>query len=113
MKRKFILGIVSALTLIALLLTGCANNQKVSSDLKAKNNIYQSSNAPNANTTSSINKDAKSITDDDLLKSAGEDSSTQLDSVDSQSVQLSSDEINALLNENTDLKNISSSFSVK
>lgn len=112
LKKKFILGIVSILTLFALLLTGCANRQKVSSALKAENTKYQSSNT-SANNTVSTNKDSKSITDDDLLKSTGDDSSTQLDSVDSQSVQLSSDEINALLNENTDLKNISSSFSVK
>lgn len=112
MKRKFALGIVSTLTIIALLLTGCASKQKVSSALKAENTTYQSSNT-SANNTLTTNKDIKSITDEDLLKSAGQDSSTQLDSVDSQSEQLNSDEINALLNENTDLKNISSSFSVK
>lgn len=113
MKRKLMLRVVSTLALMAMLLTGCASKQKVSSDLKAKNNIYQSSNASNANTVSSINKDAKSISDNDLLKSANEDSTTQLDSVDGQSQELNSDEINSLLNENTDLKNISSSFSVK
>lgn len=113
MKRKFILGIVSTLTLTALLFTGCANKQKVSSALKSENTTYQSSNTSNANTTSSINKDAKSISDNDLLKSASEDSATQLDSFDSQSQELNSDEINSLLNEGNDLKNISSSFSVK
>lgn len=118
MKRKFILSILSIMTVTTLLCIGCANKQKVSSSLKEKNATYQSSNITTDSTSATntifpTNKDPKNVTDNDFLKSADEDTAVQLDSVDSPLQELSSDEINTLLNDNTEFKNIPSNFSVK
>lgn len=108
MKRKFMVGIISILTVTALLFSGCANGAR-----RIRNNKQQTTAASTAGSTSAVKKDAKSITDSDLINSAAEDEDVQLDSMDDQSQQLSSDEIDTLLNDNSDLNNIPSGFSVK
>lgn len=108
MKRKFMVGVISIMTAAALLLTGCANGGR-----RIKGNKQQAAVTSSAGSTSAVKKDAKNITDSDLINSAAEDEDVQLDSVDDQSQQLNSDEIDTLLNDNSDLNNIPSSFSVK
>lgn len=100
MKRKFAVAVVCIITITTLLFTGCSNDRKTAESSKGGIN-------------STINKDAKNITDSDLINSAEEDSSTQLESLDTQSQQLSSDEIDSLLDDNNDLNNIPSNFSAK
>lgn len=106
MKRKFLLGIIGTLTASALLFSGCS---KVSSSLEGAN--IQKSSA--VSDTSSSYKIPKNITDKELMKEADGDSSVQLDSVDNQSQQLTTDEINSLLNDNNDLNNVPSTINVK
>ena len=101
-------GVSSIMTAAALLLTGCSNGGR-----RIKNNKQQAAVTSSAGSTSAVKKDAKNITDSDLINSAAEDEDVQLDSVDDQSQQLNSDEIDTLLNDNSDLNNIPSSFSVK
>ena len=110
MKRKFAIEIIFILT--ALLFTGCSNGEGKAGKLKEGDNLQQSSNTSKSVSNTTIKKDAKTITDSDLINSAGEDSSVQLDSLDDQLEQLSPDEIDSLLSDNSDLNNIPSNFSV-
>jgi hypothetical protein len=84
------------LIITSLLFAGCSNGTKTSTDGKAGTN-----NATSTTGASTISKDAKTINDSDLMNSATSDSTVQLDSVDDPTQQLSSDEIDALLNDKT------------
>ncbi|MDP4089874.1 MAG: hypothetical protein Q8930_11465 [Bacillota bacterium] len=106
MKSKFVLVLAGIFTITALLLTGCTNgSQRVGSR-------GQQSSVSTAPGSSAINKDAKNITDSDLISSAKQDEDVQLDSPEDQSQQLSSDDIDSLLNDNG-LDSIPSNFSAK
>lgn len=122
LKRKFSVGMICILTITTLLFVGCSNGSKGANNSKGVNNTQQTSTtvAPGSNSTiadlgsnSTTNKDAKNITDIDLMNSAKEDSSVQLDSVDTEAQQLSSEEIDSLLNDNSGLNNIPTNFSAK
>lgn len=122
LKRKFSVGMICILTITTLLFAGCSNGSKGANNSKGVNNTQQTSTtvAPSSNSTiadtgsnSTTNKDAKNITDVDLMNSAKEDSSVQLDSVDTESQQLSSEEIDSLLNDNSGLNNIPTNFNTK
>lgn len=119
MKRKFSVGIVCIFTITTLLFAGCSNRGTRANNLKEVSSTHQTSNVSTKYNTSTmggnttINKDAKDITDSDLINSEAEDTSIQLDSLDTQAYQLSTDEIDSLLNDNSDLQNIPSNFSVK
>lgn len=110
MKKKNILSAASIFIIGALLLSGCAGSGNTADKV---NSVKSANNSGSVNSSASVKKDAKSITDSDLLNSSGQDSSVQLDSVDDQQQSLSSDELDSLLNDNSDLNNISSSFNVK
>lgn len=90
MKKSFALRLLGMLIISALIFAGCSVGGK---NTKQKSNTLTSGNT-------FTTKDAKSITDDDLINSAAEDTPTQLDSVENQTKQLSSDEIDLLLNDN-------------
>lgn len=113
MKRKFILELAGILTLTTLLFAGCSSGGNTANKLMEGDKTNQTSNASAVKSTSAINKDPKKITDSDLLNSDSKDSTVQLDPVDGESQQLSSDEIDTLLNENNDLNDIPSNFNVK
>ena len=113
LKRKFTLAIVSILTIAALLFTGCSNVERRADKLKRGNITKQNSNTSSAGNNTTLKKDARNITDNDLINSAMEDSSVQLDSLDDFTGQMNSDELDLLLNDNSDLNNIPSNFSVQ
>ena len=113
LKKHFTLGIICLVTIVALLLTGCSNARSKAEGLKRGNITKQNSNNYSAGNNSTIKKDAKNITDIDLINSSVEDSSVQLDSLDDFTLQLSSDEIDSLLSDNSDLNNIPSNFSAE
>lgn len=94
-KKTFSLGLICILTITTLIFSGCSTENRKADNLKEVSNT-------------TLNKDAKTITDNDLINSDKEDSNIQLDSIDTQSQQLSTDEIDLLLNDNNDLDNISS-----
>lgn len=113
MKKNFSLKLTSILAIIVLLFAGCSNRTKAENNLRGVNSKLQTSVISKNSNTSVLNKDSKNITDEDLLNSANEDSTSQLDSLDAQDQNLTTDEINILLNDNNDLKNMPSNFSVK
>jgi len=88
-KKIFPLKIICILTITTFLFVGCSNGNKQAKNLKEVSKATMS-------------KNAKSITDNDLLDSQKQDSSTQLDSIDDQIYQLSTDEIDYLLNDTRD-----------
>ena len=79
--------------------------------MRGVNNKEQTSATSTSSGDSTINKDEKNITDSDLINSVKEDSSVQLDSIDSS--QMLSDEEMDLQLSNNELNNIPSSFNVK
>ena len=113
LKRKFSVGMICILTITTLLFVGCSNGSKGANNSKGVNNTQQTSTTVAPGSNSTTNKDAKNITDIDLMNSAKEDSSVQLDSVDTEAQQLSSEEIDSLLNDNSGLNNIPTNFSAK
>lgn len=108
LKNKFVLNATCILIITSLLFAGCSNGTKTSTDGKAGTN-----NTTSTTGDSTINKDAKNINDSDLINSATSDSTVQLDSVDNPTQQLSSDEIDALLNDNSGLYNVPTNFTAK
>ncbi|KOA18727.1 hypothetical protein CLHOM_30110 [Clostridium homopropionicum DSM 5847] len=130
MKRKFVIRLIGFLTIITLLFTGCSkggnnfgdntgsNAQKSTNTLVTENTSVKDDNSSDesslsTNNISTVNKNARNITDSDLLNSDKSDSTSQLDSLYIQSEQLTQDEIDSLLNDNSDLNSIPSHFSVK
>jgi len=107
LKKSIAVKIICLFTIGALLFAGC------SSSGKSINNPSQDSTVQATVNTSTIKSNVKDITDSDLLKSADEDSTTQLDSADDNSKELTSDEIDTLLNDNSDIDNIPSNYKVK
>jgi len=93
LKKGFVLRLLAILIISTLVFTGCSVGGK---------NTNEKSNTLNSSNTSTM-KDGKSITDNDLMNSANEDAPTQLDSVGDQTNQLSSDEIDLLLNDNINI----------
>jgi purine-nucleoside phosphorylase len=112
LKRRFSVGLICILTITTLLFAGCSKDSKGESKLKGVSNKEQTSTTSTSNSNSTTNKDEKSITDSDLINSAKEDSSVQLDSVDTESQMLSDEEMDLQLS-NNELNNIPSSFNVK
>ena len=100
MKNIFSLGIICTLMVTTLLFSGCSNGAN-------------KSNNPKGASDTTISNDVKSITDIDLINSDKEDPTVQLDSIDTQSQELSTEEIDLLLNDNSDFDNISSDLSAK
>lgn len=112
MKKKFILQLLGLLIVTTLLFTGCSNSGKSANNFN-KNNTPQTATSVADSGSPKAENNEKNITDSDLLKTADEDSTTQLDSIDDNSKQLSSDEIDSLLNDNSDINNIPTNYSVK
>lgn len=94
MRKKFILAIAVLLSVTMLLSSGCSDIVKTASTAKGGNI-------------------SSSVSDNDLINSDRQDSSPQLDSIDDQVQDLSQDELNSLLNDNSDLNNIPSSIDLK
>ncbi len=89
LKKRFALKLVGAMIISVLIFAGLS--------VSGKSTEQKSSNVTSVNTITT--KDVKSITDDDLINSAAEDTPTQLDSVEDQTKQLSPNETNLLLND--------------
>lgn len=89
LKKRFALKLVGVVIISALIFAGLSVSGKATEQRPS--------------TVTSVNpittKDAKSITDNDLINFASEDALTQLDSVGDQTKQLSTDETNLLLND--------------
>ena len=108
LKNKSILNATCVLIITSLLIAGCSNGTKISTNGQAGTN-----NTASTTGASTINKDAKTISDSDLMNSATSDSTAVLDSVDDPGQQLSSDEIDALLNDNSAINDIPTNFTAK
>lgn len=89
LKKRFALKLVGAMIISVLIFAGLS--------VRRKSTEQKSSTVTSANTITT--KDVKSITDNDLINSAEEDTPTQLDSVEDQTKQLSPSETNLLLND--------------
>jgi purine-nucleoside phosphorylase len=103
LKKRFLLGLISIFTISTLLFAGCSNSGKDARNLNTGNNTQQALNTSTNGNNSTIKKDSKNIADSDLINSASEDSPALLTSVDAQSENLSSDEIDSLLDDNSNL----------
>lgn len=112
MKKGLTAVLICILTISTLLFSGCAKGGSKLLGLKVGNTSRQISNTSSTN-TNTVSKDVKSITDNELIKSAEEDSPVQLDSMDSQSQELTSDDIDTLLDDNSVTSSIPSDFSVR
>jgi hypothetical protein len=113
LKRKFSVGMICILAITTLLFVGCSNDSKGSSNLKGVSNAQKTSTNVAPGSNSIIDKEAKNTRDRDLITSAGEDSPIQLDSLETEAQGLSSEEIDSLLNDNSELNNIPTNFNVK
>lgn len=113
MKRKFVIGAISVLTIAALMFTGCGRLRNKIKEVRANNTTQQSSKANKEDSAATAGKDAKNISDSDLMKSEAEDEGVQLDSAEDVSQQLSSEELDTLLNDKDELSDIPTSFNVK
>lgn len=89
MKKRFPLRLLSIMIISVLIFSGCSVGGK---------NTKQTSNTLTSSRTFTT-KDAKNITDNDLINFSKEDTPTQLDSAGEQTNQLSSDEIDLLLDD--------------
>jgi hypothetical protein len=101
MKKKLSLAVAVVLIVSTLVFAGCSFGRN-----GAKNRLQQ------RNNTSAVNIDKSTITDEDLVNLPQEDSSIQLDSPDDEQLQLTPEEIDALLDDGGDLNQIPSTFSL-
>lgn len=93
MKKSFPLRLLGIMIISVLVFGGCSVGGK---------NTKQTSSTLTSGSTFTA-KDAKNITDNDLINSSKEDTPTQLDSAGEQTNQLSSDEIDLLLDDDINI----------
>ena len=114
LKRKFTVGIACIMSIVTtLLLAGCSNGSQGTSNLKGISNTQKTSTTSSTGSKPTINQESNTITDSELIDSINEDSSVQIDSIDTGGQLLSDEEMDLQLNNNSNLNNIPSNFNVK
>ncbi|MDP4144912.1 MAG: hypothetical protein Q8936_10605 [Bacillota bacterium] len=105
MKKSFVLGLMIMMTISALLFSGCSMGGRLANRVQ-KRTVSEQNNNNSAQGNTVVRKNLKDVTDEDLLNASSDDSSTQLDSIDNQADQLNSDDLDTLLNDSSDIDNL-------